>query len=65
MCECRGWSPLERWRMLWCWRLFQGDVVDFVRKVALLEGELAEAHRAQEVAEEKIHNSNGSLAEGA
>jgi hypothetical protein len=51
--------------MLWCWRLFTGDAVDFVRKVALLEGELAEAHRAQEVAEEKIHNSNGSLAEGA
>jgi hypothetical protein len=51
--------------MLWCWHLFKGDAEDFVRKVALLKGELAEAHRAQEVTEEKVHISNGSLAEGA
>jgi hypothetical protein len=42
----------------------QGDAEDFVRKVALLEGELAEAHQAQEVAKEKVRNWSGSSAEG-
>jgi hypothetical protein len=42
----------------------QGDAEDFIRKVALLEGELVEAQQAQEVAEEKVRNLSGSSAEG-
>jgi hypothetical protein len=42
-----------------------GDAEVFIRKVALLEGELAEARRAREVVEEKVHNLLGSSAEGA
>jgi hypothetical protein len=42
-----------------------GDAEGFIRKVALLEGELAEARRAREVAEEKVHSLLGSSAEGA
>jgi hypothetical protein len=34
-----------------------------VRRVALLEGKLVEAHRSQEVAEEKAHDLSRSLAE--
>jgi hypothetical protein len=42
-----------------------GDAEGFIRKVALLEGELAEARRAREVVEEKVHSLLGSSAEGA
>jgi hypothetical protein len=42
-----------------------GDGEGFVCKVVLLEGELAEAHRAWEVAEGKVHSLSGSSAEGA
>jgi hypothetical protein len=36
-----------------------------VRRVALPEGELAEARQAREVAEEKVHDLSSSLAEGS
>jgi hypothetical protein len=42
----------------------QGDAKGLVRKVALLEGELVEAHQAREVAKEKVHNLSSSVAEG-
>jgi hypothetical protein len=42
-----------------------GDGEGFVCKVVLLEGELAEAHRAWEVAEGNVHSLSGSSAEGA
>jgi hypothetical protein len=42
----------------------QGGAEFFIHKVALLEGELAEAHRAWEVAEKKVHSLSGSSAEG-
>jgi hypothetical protein len=41
------------------------DAEGLARKVALLEGELAEAHRAWEVAEEKFRSLSGMSAEGA
>jgi hypothetical protein len=41
------------------------DVEALVRWVALLEGELVKAHRAREVAEEKVHDLSSSLAEGS
>jgi hypothetical protein len=43
----------------------RGGAEGRVRKVALLEGELEEAHQAQEVAEEKVHILSSSSAEGA
>jgi hypothetical protein len=44
---------------------FRGDAKGLVRKVALLEGELTEARRAWEKAEEKVHSLLSSSAEGA
>jgi hypothetical protein len=41
------------------------DAEGLVRKVALLEGELAEARQAREVAEEKVRNMSSSSVEGA
>jgi hypothetical protein len=41
------------------------DAEGFIHKVALLEGELVEARRAWELAEEKLHSSSGMLADGA
>jgi hypothetical protein len=41
------------------------DAEGLVRKVALLEGELAEARQAQEVAEDKVRNMSSSSVEGA
>jgi hypothetical protein len=43
----------------------QEDDEGLICKVALLEGELLEARRAQEVAEEKFHSSSDALADGA
>jgi hypothetical protein len=43
----------------------QEDAEGLVRKVALLEGELAEARQAREVAEEKVRNMSSSSVEGA
>jgi hypothetical protein len=40
------------------------DAEGLVRKVALLEGELAEARRAWEVAEEKFHDLSDAAARG-
>jgi hypothetical protein len=45
--------------------VYFGDGEGFVCKVVLLEGELAEAHWAWEVAEGKVHSLSGSSAEGA
>jgi hypothetical protein len=42
-----------------------GDAWDLIRKMALLEGELTEAHRAREVAEERLRCFMNSLSEGA
>jgi hypothetical protein len=41
------------------------DVKILVRRVALLEGELAESCRAREVAEEKVFDLSSSSAEGS
>jgi hypothetical protein len=41
------------------------DAEGLVRKVALLEGELAEARQAREVAEDKVRNMSSSSVEGA
>jgi hypothetical protein len=41
------------------------DAEGLARKVALLEGELAEARQAQEVAEDKVRNMSSSSVEGA
>jgi hypothetical protein len=43
----------------------RGDAGDLIRKTALLEGELAEAHRAREVAEERFRRLMNSSSEGA
>jgi hypothetical protein len=40
----------------------QGDAKGLIHKVALLEGELAEACQAQEVAEEKVRSLSSSSA---
>jgi hypothetical protein len=40
------------------------DVEGLVRKVTLLEGELAEAHRAREVAEENFYGLSDATADG-
>jgi hypothetical protein len=42
-----------------------GDAKGLIRKVTLLEGELAEARWALEVAEEKVHSLSSSSAKGA
>jgi hypothetical protein len=41
------------------------DIEGLVRKVNLLEGELAEARRAREVAEENFHGLSDAVADGA
>jgi hypothetical protein len=41
------------------------DAEGLVRKVALLEGELVEAHRAREVVEEKFHSLFDAAPKGA
>jgi hypothetical protein len=43
----------------------QEDAEGLVRKVAVLEVELVEAHRAREVAEEKFHSLSDASADGA
>jgi hypothetical protein len=43
---------------------FREDAKGLLRKVTLLEGELAEAHRAQEVVEEKFHILSDASADG-
>jgi hypothetical protein len=42
-----------------------GDLGDHIRKTALLEGELAEAHRARDVVEERFYRLMNSSSEGA
>jgi hypothetical protein len=42
-----------------------GDAESLVRKVALLKGELVEAHRARDVAGERVCHLSSSLADGA
>jgi hypothetical protein len=41
------------------------DVEGLIRKVALLEGELAEAHQAREVAKEKFCHLSDASGDGA
>jgi hypothetical protein len=43
----------------------RGDAESLVRKVALLEGEPMEAHRAWDVAGERVHHLLSSSAKGA
>jgi hypothetical protein len=43
----------------------RGNAGDLIRKAALLEGELVEARRAREVAEERFHCLMNSSSEGA
>jgi hypothetical protein len=43
----------------------RGDAGGLIRKVAVLEGEPAEAHRAWEEVEESAHSLSSSSAEGA
>jgi hypothetical protein len=45
--------------------LARGDAKGLIRKVALLEGELVEAQRAQDVARERVHHFSISSVEGA
>jgi hypothetical protein len=52
-------------KMLLCRCLSGGDARDLVYKTALLKGELAEAHRSQEVAEERFHRLMNCSSEGA
>jgi hypothetical protein len=43
----------------------QGDAEGLIHKLALLDGELTEARRAREVAEEKVRSLPSSSAKGA
>jgi hypothetical protein len=43
----------------------RGDAESLIRKVALLKGELVEAHRSRDVAREREHHLSSSSAEGA
>jgi hypothetical protein len=46
--DCLGYEK----KSLMCRCLSGGDAGDLIRRMALLKGKLAEAHRGQEVAEE-------------
>jgi hypothetical protein len=64
--------PVSQTGSTWAWEVesiavlvsFHGDAEGLVHKVALLEGEVTEAHRAQEKDEEKVHSLSSSSAEG-
>jgi hypothetical protein len=66
-------APLLPTGSSWAWEMesvvvlasVREDAEGLVRKVALLEGELAEARQAQEVAEDKVRNMSSSSVEGA
>jgi hypothetical protein len=66
-------TPVSHTESSWTWEMenvamlvsIREDAEGLAHMVSLLEGELAETHRAQEVAEEKFRSLSGMSAEGA